>query len=183
MMKKIAILVSVMLALCLFTFFTGCTQAGTSTATPAVPSTPHTDTKPEPVPEPVKYTSNETLVAFVDSAAAYVKAEGAERALSEFNNRNGSFMQGELYIYAYGFNGTTLAHPVNPESIGKQREGSIGVFVTEMGAVVRNGSGFYRFTYINPQHNDTLESKMGYGVKIDDKWWLGSGVYTGPVDR
>jgi len=52
-----------------------------------------------------------------------------------------------------------------------------------MGAGVRNGSGFYRFTYINPAHNRTLESKMGYGVKVDDDWWLGSGVYTGPVQQ
>lgn len=126
-----------------------------------------------------------TLVAFVDSAAAYVKAEGTEKALAEFNNRNGSFMKGEMYIYAYGFNGTTLAHPINPEKVGKTRddEGAIGVFVLEMGAGVRNGSGFYRFTYINPQHNRALESKLGYGVKIDDTWWLGSGIYTGPVNQ
>jgi hypothetical protein len=44
-------------------------------------------------------------------------------------------------MYAYGFNGTTLAHPVNPEAVGKTREGAIGVFVTEMSEVVRNGSG------------------------------------------
>lgn len=130
------------------------------------------------------YTSNETLVAFVESAAIYVKTHGGEKALAEFNNPNGSFIQGELYIYAYDFNGTTLAHPVNPEKVGKNRldEGATGIFVKEMGDIVRNGSGFYRFYYINPLHNRTLESKLGYGVKIDDEWWLGSGVYTGPVE-
>jgi hypothetical protein len=130
---------------------------------------------------PAGIVSNDTLVAFVDSAVAYVRDRGAARALAEFNNPNGSFTRGDLYIYAYGFNGTTLAHPVNPEAVGKTREGSTGVFVTEMGAVVRNGSGFYRFTYVNPAHNRTLESKLGYGVKIDDGWWIGSGIYTGPV--
>jgi len=97
------------------------------------------------------YTSNETLAACVDSAAAYVQSNGAAKALAEFNNPNGSVIKGERYMYAYGFNGRTLAHPVNPETVGKTPEGAIGVFVTEMGEVVRNGNGFYRFTYVNPQ--------------------------------
>ena len=152
--------------------FAGCTQAGTGSA-PAIAQEP----KITPVPaETVKYTPNETLVAFVESAAAYVKAHGSAEALAEFNNPDGSFVNGELYIYAYGFNGTTLAHPVSPESVGKVREGEIGRFVTEMGSVVRNGSGFYRFTYVNPQHNRTLESKMGYGIQVADDYrdWDGN---------
>jgi signal transduction histidine kinase len=128
------------------------------------------------------YTSNGTLVAFVERAVAYTKTHGTKNALAEFNRPDGSFRQGELYIYAYGFNGTTLAHPVNPESVGKPREGANGVFVREMGESVRNGSGFYRFVYANPEHNRTLESKLGYGAAVDDTWWLGSGIYTGPAE-
>lgn len=155
----------------LFLGAAGCTQV------------PSGGTAPSPaLTEPAVYTSNESLVTFVNEAAAYVKTRGAEPALSEFNRRNGSFVRGELYIYAYGFNGTTLAHPINPETVGKAREGANGVFVREMGAAVRNGSGFYRFTYINPLHNNTLESKLGYGIPVADDWWIGSGIYTGPVN-
>lgn len=157
----------------LFLIIAGCTQSQPA-ASGSIPASMESRQQ--------LYTSNETLVAFVDSAAAYVKTHGAGKALAEFNNPNGSFIQGELYVYAYGFNGTTLAHPVNPEAVGKNREGAIGVFVKEMGNAVRDGSGFYRFTYINPEHNRTLEAKMGYGVKIDEHWWLGSGVYRGPVE-
>jgi len=130
----------------------------------------------------VNVTANETLVAFVHEAAAYAKTHGRQAALDAFSDRNKTFVRGDLYIYAYDFNGTTLAHPVNPEAVGKKREGANGVFVTEMGNVVRNGSGFYPFVYVNPVHNLTLETKLGYGVKIDDTWWLGSGIYTGPVE-
>jgi cytochrome c len=175
-MKKTAISFLFMAVFGVFFIIAGCTQNPPGVTTPApVPIVPSTQEK---------YTSNESLVAFVDSAVAYEKTYGTKKALAEFNNPNGSFIQGELYIYAYGFNGTTLAHPVNPEKVGKNRddEGAIGVFVREMGAVVRNGSGFYRFTYINPAHNRTLESKLGYGVKIDEDWWLGSGVYNGPLN-
>ena len=51
-----------------------------------------------------------------------------------------------------------------------------------MGEAVRNGSGFFHYEYINPKNNNILESKMGYGEKVADDWWLGSGVYTGPVN-
>jgi len=173
-MNHFSISFLVLLALSLFLFTAGCSQ--TLTGDPVRTPISTTTIQPE------TYISNETLVAFVDRAVAYAKTNGRENALAEFNNRNGSFIQGELYIYAYNFNGTTLAHPINPESVGKVREGANGVFVTEMGAAVKNGSGFYRFTYINPLHNNTLESKLGYGAQVDDDWWLGSGVYKGPVN-
>ncbi len=171
------------LLILLFVISAGCTdnRSGSVPTTTATSAT--TPQAVAPAATDGAYTSNETLVAFVESAADYARARGAPAALTEFNNPKGSFVKGELYIYAYGFNGTTLAHPVSPEAVGKVREGQTGVFVREMGAAVGDGSGFYRFTYINPQHNRTLESKLGYGVKIDDTWWLGSGVYTGPVPQ
>ena len=52
---------------------------------------------------------------------AYAKTNGREKTLAEYNNSNGSFIKGELYIYAYDFNGTTLALPFNPEKIGVNR--------------------------------------------------------------
>jgi hypothetical protein len=42
--------------------------------------------------------------------------------------------------------------------------------------------GLYRFYSVNPLHNRTRESKLGHGIKVDEDWWLGSGIYTGPVD-
>lgn len=170
-MKNRFLFITCMLAICLCVISAGCVQAPSvnSTATPGSPADNSRDA------------SNETLVAFVSNAAAFAKTHGTERALAEFNNRNGSFVRGDLYIFAYGFNGTTLAHPINPEAVGKPREGANAVFVREMGASVRNGSGFYRYVYKNPWNNSILESKMGYGVKVADDWWVGSGVYTGPV--
>jgi hypothetical protein len=173
-MKKSSFSFLCLVLLGLYLFIAGCTQ---TVPTPVPSSPPVTPALPQE-----NYTSNETLVAFVTEAAAYAKTHGTEKALAEFNNPDGSFIRGELYIYAYGFNGTTLAHPVNPEAVGKTREGATGVFVDEMGAAVRNGSGYYRFTYINPLHNNTQEAKMGYGVQAEEDWWLGSGVYTGPVN-
>lgn len=174
----------------------GCIQ-NTPAASEAIPSTAPATSAAQPVlsaavtpttSPALTLTSNETLVAFVREAVAYAKANGKARALAEFSNPNGSFVRGELYIYAYDFNGTTLAHPVNPEKIGVNRmyeqAGGVGIVLQNLSSLaMKNGSGFYRFTYINPAHNRTLESKLGYAEKVDDTWWLGSGVYSGPADQ
>ncbi|MFA7304749.1 MAG: hypothetical protein WC015_09620, partial [Methanoregula sp.] len=78
---------------------------------PQVPATV-VPTPAEPVPvnttAPATMTTTRgELVAFVDRAVAYAHTNGKERALFEFSNPNGSFVQGELYIYAYDFSGLT----------------------------------------------------------------------------
>jgi hypothetical protein len=171
-MRSLTISFTVMLVLGLSLISAGCMQSESGAAVLTVPQ--------------AHYTSNETLVAFVESAVAYVKENGKEAALAEFNDPNGSFVRGELYIYAYDFNGTTLAHPVNPEKVGVNRlneiEGDVGTFLREMNDAVRNGDGFGRIAYINPTRDRMLESKLAYGVQVDEEWWLGSGIYTGPAD-
>ncbi|MDK2916061.1 MAG: hypothetical protein PWR25_618 [Euryarchaeota archaeon] len=176
-MRSLAISFTVLLVLGLSLISAGCMQSDSSTGVP----TPESTTVPQE-----QYTSNETLVAFVESAVAYVRENGKEKALAEFSDPNGSFIQGELYIYAYDFNGTTLAHPINPEKIGVNRinetEGNVGAFLRQVNEEIRNGESFHRIAYINPAHNGTVESKLAYTVQMDDDWWLGSGIYTGPAD-
>ena len=53
--------------------------------------------------------TNETLVAFVDEVVRYAQAHGKEHALAEFSNPNGSFVRGELCLYAYGFDSVVIA--------------------------------------------------------------------------
>jgi hypothetical protein len=180
-MKKRIFSFLAVLAAGAFLLSAGCIQGPPGSAAPEPVTAAGTATD-----SPAHYTSNETLIAFVHSAVEYAKTNGKEKALAEFSNPNGSFIRGELYIYAYDFNGTTLAHPVNPEKIGVNRlnetAGNIGLILQNMSAVAARGGGFYRFYYINPAHNRTVESKLGYSEKVDDNWWLGSGVYTGPKE-
>lgn len=168
--------VPLFLMIALLAAATGCTQAGTGSAS-AVPSTTPTITTPPAL------TANETLVAFVKEAVAYAGANGKDAALAEFNRPNGSFVRGELYIYAYDFNGTTIAHPFNPEKIGVNRinetDAHGNYFIKDLRDAAENGSGFVEFYYINPAHNRTVEKKLGYVEKAGDSWWLGSGIYQG----
>lgn len=166
----------------------GCTQVP---ATPALTPAPATGVtvmgtaSPAETSEAPQNVSKEEMVAFVQEAVAYANQNGKEKALAEFSNRNGSFVRGALYIYAYDYNGTTIAHPVNPEKIGvnrldeKDAEGNL--FIQDLRHAAYNGTGFATYTYINPVHNNTIEEKLGYAMKVDDNWWLGSGIYTGPA--
>jgi signal transduction histidine kinase len=177
-MKSGLALFTLVVILSLFLLASGCTQtaAGNVTATPTTP------TAAEPVTTPA-LTTNETLVAFVKEAVAYADANGKDAALAEFNRANGSFVRGELYIYAYDFNGTTIAHPFNPEKIGINRlnetDAHGNYFIKDLRDAARNGTGVVEFWYINPAHNMTVEKKLGYVEKVDDSWWLGSGIYEG----
>lgn len=164
-------------------FFTaGCTQVPHPLVGPdQVPSV----TPPPPLPGTIiQPVTREELVAFVRRAVSYAKTEGREKALSEFDKKNGSFFEGELYIYAYDFNGTTIAHPVNPEKIGvnrlSEKDAAGGLFIRDLRDAALNGSGFVEYYYINPTHNNAIEKKLGYVMKVDDTWWLGSGIYAGP---
>jgi cytochrome c len=125
--------------------------------------------------------TKDQLVAFVSEAVVYARTNGREKALSEFSNPNGSFFRGQLYIYAYDFNGTTIAHPVNPEKIGvnrlNERDAKGNLFIKELQDTARNGSGFVEYYYVNPVHDNAVEPKLGYVMKVDDTWWLGSGIY------
>ena len=165
-MAKQPILMIIMLILGVLLLIVGVTQYGPDKNTPILP----------------EFTSNETLVAFVESATDYAKEHGREKALAEFSNPNGSFVNGELYIYAYDFNGVLLAHPFDHEMIGvnrlKETDAEGGLFITDLRDMALTGNGFVRFYYMNPAHDQAVQAKRGYVEKVDDDWWLGSGIYT-----
>ncbi len=125
------------------------------------------------------------LVLFVESAVGFAREFGKDRALEEFSNKNGSFVRGDLYIYAYDFNGTNIAHPFKSDWIGKDKineTDSNGVlYIRNLINVARERKGFTYFIFPNPAHDNKLEFKIGYAMKVDDNWWLGSGSYLSDV--
>ncbi len=118
--------------------------------------------------------------AFVQEAVDYANTQGKEAALAEFSNLNGSFERGELYIYAYDFSGTVLAHGGDPALVGKNLinyQDPAGFYVIQaLIEKARTGSGWVSYTWDNPQ-TGRQDPKLGYVMKVDDNWWLGSGIY------
>jgi polar amino acid transport system substrate-binding protein len=118
---------------------------------------------------------------FVSGAAAYAREVGREEANSEFNDLNGSFTHGSKYIYAFDMDGTFLASPYYPESIGTNQMDVVRTYgVASVADAIRiakeKGSGYLAFVILNPDTNRP-EPKLGYVEKVDDSWLVGSGLY------
>jgi signal transduction histidine kinase len=119
--------------------------------------------------------------AFVNKALAYAQTAGKEAALAAFTQKSGEFHQGQLYIYAYDFSGTVIAHGGDPTLVGKNlidMTDPNGVHVIqELVRLATQGGGWLYYTWPNPAHDSTEEPKLGYVEKVDDTWFLGSGTY------
>ena len=57
--------------------------------------------------------------AFVEKAVDYAQDDGKQKALAAFTAPGGEFHDGELYIFAYDFDGTVIAHGGEPGLVGK----------------------------------------------------------------
>jgi cytochrome c len=119
----------------------------------------------------VHQTMFEEARSMVEEAVAFLKANGREKALAEFNKRDGKFVRGDLYIFAYDLNGVMVAHPVNPGLVGKNllnepdTKGKLfrRKIVDLAGAM---GSGWVDYTYVNPiskkeEHKTTYFQREG----------------------
>ncbi len=122
--------------------------------------------------------------AFVDKAVAYARINGKDAALQTFTAPGGEFHQGQLYIYAYDFNGNVIAHGGDKTLVGKNlldMKDPTGVpVIQELVKLAKSGSGWLYYTWANPANANKQEPKLGYVVKVDDTWFLGSGTY-GPA--
>jgi polar amino acid transport system substrate-binding protein len=123
----------------------------------------------------------EAMVAFVERAFEYAKEKGKKAALAEFNNTSSKFVDEDLYIYAYDLEGTTLAHPFHEDLLGKSRwdttDSNGTPFIQELIHMAQSGGGFVRYLYVDPSDNYAVKPKLGYVMRVDRDWVLGSGVY------
>ena len=128
-------------------------------------------------------TSWNEVMAFVDEGVTYVNNNGMEKALEEFNKPTGSFVRGDPYIFAYDFNGTCIAHPINPSLVGQTGLSDInGVDVVgrEL-ALAKRGGGTMYIVFPNPAHDGKEELKQIYIENVNDSLYLGSGLYLSNV--
>ncbi len=108
----------------------------------------------------------------VEKAAAYVQANGKEKALKEFNNPTGQFVKGELYVFAYDMTATIIAHPVNPKLVGintLETPDVDGKFWRKeaMELIKKSGAGWVDYKFKNPQ-SGKIEQKTTYLKKAGD---------------
>lgn len=118
--------------------------------------------------------------ALTEKAAEFLKANGKEKTLAEISKPKGQFDKGEVYVYAFDMKGTVLAHPKNPELIGKNTYNipdEDGKFFRKdiIQLAKTKGSGWVDYKYLNSE-TKKIASKTTYILKADDMI-LCCGVY------
>jgi cytochrome c len=63
--------------------------------------------------------SADEAMAMVKKAVALIKDGGADKAYPAFDDKQGGFIDRDLYIVVYGLDGKVLAHGANAKLIGK----------------------------------------------------------------
>lgn len=135
------------------------------------------------------YTREDLLIdselrRFVDDARAYAQQVGREKAVLTFNDVEGPFVRGELYIFAYDYNGTVLSWPYHPDQVGSNRLNATDPVgnhhVKEFLDVAKRGGGMVDYYSENPLTNRS-DLKISYVTDIDGTWMIGSGRYIEPV--
>ena len=115
----------------------------------------------------------------VKSAVAYFKKNGPAAAFATISNQTGPFVKGDIYMFAYDFDGVVVAHGQNAALVGQNlidMTDSRGTpIIKELIEIARTkGSGWYDYEW---RH----EAKRSYVERVEDpktkKKYLISGGY------
>jgi len=103
--------------------------------------------------------------AMVHKAVAFYKAKGREKALAEFNDRKGLFIDRDLYITAYQMDGTNVAQPINPKMVGKNlidiRDIDGKPYVRERLELAQSKGSFWQdYSFVDPITRKVLPKQM-----------------------
>jgi cytochrome c len=118
-------------------------------------------------------------VAMVKKAVAYLKANGKEKAIAEFNNPKGQFNDRDLFIVSFDMAGNNLSHS-NTRMHGKNfmavKDADNKQFIKDWYDVANTkGKGWVDYKWVNPT-SQAIEQKTTYIEKADDML-IGCGVY------
>ena len=119
------------------------------------------------------------LVKFVKEAVTFARAQGFEKACTEFNDGK-KFKRGEFYIFVYDFEGKVLCHGAKKDLIGKNlfhfkdRKGN--ELIKDLIKAAQSDGAFVKYVWPLP-NSEVLADKVGYALPVDKKYWLGSGIY------
>ncbi len=118
--------------------------------------------------------------AMVKKGIAFIKANGTEKGYAEISNKQGRFVDRDLYLTVYALDGTVLAHGANEKMIGKNlidlKDIDGKAFVKERMELARSKGTFtqdYKFT--NPT-SKKIEPKQMFCEKLDETVVCG-GIY------
>jgi len=98
----------------------------------------------------------EECVALCKDAAKFINEKGFYPAVAEINNKEGKFVTKNTYVFMMDLEGHLLAHPFNPQFIGRDITGvkdtNGKLFNQESIAIAKTkGEGWTEYMYPNPE--------------------------------
>ena len=118
--------------------------------------------------------------AMVRKGVTYIKSNPRDKAMADITNKNGQFVDRELYLTVYKLDGTALAHGANEKFVGKNmidlRDGDGKEHIRERMDIAKTKSSFWHdFKFVNPV-NKKMEPKSMYCERADELVVCG-GIY------
>ena len=129
-----------------------------------------------------KLASREDARNMIESAVAYLKTHGREKAFAEFIDPKGEFIKDGMFVFAQDFNGVMLMHAGNQSLVGKnvieQKDAKGKYHGKEMVSLAKTkGSGWVEYAAMNP-FTQAIQEKATYIQRIGaDDYYLACGVY------
>lgn len=93
--------------------------------------------------------------AMVKKGSAFIKANGKDKGFVEISNKQGQFVDRDLYLTIYRLDGTVMAHGANEKMIGRNllelKDIDGKEFVKERMALAKTKSSFWQdYKFTNP---------------------------------
>jgi hypothetical protein len=122
----------------------------------------------------------EECVALCKDAAKFINEKGFYPGIAEINNKEGKFVTKNTYVFMMDLEGHLLAHPFNPQYIGRDITGvkdtNGKLFNQESIAIAKTkGEGWTTYMYPTPEES---KKPTPWKEKISSKKW--SFVYRVP---
>jgi signal transduction histidine kinase len=115
--------------------------------------------------------TKDEVTAVVKGAVAFYKANGRDKALAEFNTKDGQFAKGEDYVDVHDMTGTCVAHPISPGKVGVNRmdmpDAAGNFYIKDLVTQAKSkSSGWIEYVMKNPI-DGKLENKVAYWEAFD----------------
>jgi cytochrome c len=117
--------------------------------------------------------------ALAEKAAAHLVAVGREQAFKDYGDPAKGFLDGDLYVFVFDFEGTLVASGGFPEHVGRRLIGHSPDSTRYVGGLLavgrEKGKGWYDYIWLNPCSRQR-ETKGSYVIKVGDLL-VGVGAY------
>ena len=126
--------------------------------------------------------ARDECIRLCKNAATFINEKGVDAAIKEISNKEGIFVSKNTYVYLLDLKGTLLAHPLNPQVIGKnlfeQKDTTGKLFVQEQIDIAKTkGEGWTEYMYPTPEelkkptpHKEKKSSKkFSYVYRVPGK--------------